>query len=304
MTMILVNLVRSFVAAALAVLPLSGCTTGGSDSGRPLVVTSVYPLQFLAERIGGDHVDVTNLTRPGQEPHDLELTLDQTARLADAELVLYDAGFQPAVDAAAKNDAEGTVVDALQVLRERPPAIPGTKRFGVVEGDPHFWLDPRSFATVAAEVGDRLADIDPDHARSYERNAGRLHADLVRLDGQFADGLQHCGVRTVVVSHEAFDYLGYRYNLEFESIAGLSPESEPSPQHIAALHDLIEADGITTVFTESLASPAMAQTLSSDLGLVTAVLDPIEGLTDQTAHEDYLSLMRKNLAALRKANGC
>jgi zinc transport system substrate-binding protein len=196
------------------------------------------------------------------------------------------------------------VVDALQVLRESPPAIPGTKRLDVAEGDPHFWLDPRSYATVAAEVADRLADIDPDHARSYRKNADRLHADLVRLDRQFADGLQQCALRTVVVSHEAFDYLGNRYNLDFESIAGLSPESEPSPKHIAALHDLIQADGITTVFTESLASPAMAQTLSSDLGLTTAVLDPIEGLSDQTAHEDYLSLMRQNLVALRKANGC
>ena len=106
------------------------------------------------------------------------------------------------------------------------------------------------------------------------------------------------------MSHNAFQYWAVRYDLHMHPIAGLTPESEPSPQHVAELQELIRSEGITTVFSETLASPKMAETLSSDLGLTTAVLDPIEGLGDDTADEDYLSLMRANLAALQQANDC
>ena len=118
-----------------------------------------------------------------------------------------------------------------------------------------------------------------------------------------ADGLRGCERQTVVVSHDAFGYLA-KYGLRFEAIAGLSPDAEPTPADLARLQQLIDTDGITTVFSERLVSPRLSQTLADDMGITTAVLDPIEGLSDETADEDYLSLMRENLAALELANGC
>jgi zinc transport system substrate-binding protein len=115
--------------------------------------------------------------------------------------------------------------------------------------------------------------------------------------------LADCERTTVVVSHDAFGYLD-RYGLEFEPIEGLSPGAEPTPADLARLQQLITEDGITTVFSERLASSKMADSLAGDLGLETAVLDPVEGLSDETSEDDYLSLMGQNLDALRKANGC
>ena len=305
---------------------LLGCSTGDSggagasggpgDSGEPgdgfSVVTAMYPLQYISERIVGGQGEVTSLTSPGTEPHDVELTVAQTASVIEADVVVYLSGFQPAVDGAVEQSESDHVVDAA----ERASLIPAggddhahdehadSEAEGGEAADPHFWLDPTRLAAVAEEVAAELADADPEHADAYAANLERLRSDLVRLDKEIKDGLSDCERDAVVVSHNAFQYWGSRYGLHMESIAGLSPDAEPSPQHIAELHELIVSEGITTVFSETLASPEMAQTLSADLGLDTAVLDPVEGLSEETSDEDYLSLMRSNLAALQKANGC
>lgn len=278
--------------AALALLAplLAACGSGSSAEGTT-VVTSIYPLQFVAEQVAGDHADVVNLTHPGTEPHDLELSVSQTAEVIDADVVVYLSGFQSAVDDAVDQTDSSHVVDAADSAH-------------LTDDDPHFWLDPTRLADVAGPVADALSKADPAHADDYAENAAKLEKQLTALDKEIAQGLSDCERDTVVVSHDAFAYFGSRYGLEMEPIAGLSPDAEPSPDHIAQLQELIRSDGITTVFSETLASPKMAETLSSDLGLETGVLDPIEGLGDSTKNEDYFSLMRENLAALQKANGC
>jgi zinc transport system substrate-binding protein len=285
------------ILSTLAFLPLlAGCGADASSAGTPRVVAAFYPLQYVTQRIAGGQVDVTSLATPGAEPHDLELTIEQTAAIADADVLVISRGFQPAVDATVEQNAEAAaVVDAAKF------ADLGTASGGT---DPHFWLDPTRLAGVAVEVERRLVAVDPDHAGLYEKNLATLTSQLDALDADIEAGLAHCARDTVVVSHNAFTYFGDRYGLDFEAINGISPDAEPSPAHLRQLSDLIESRGVTTVFTETLASPDLADTLASDLGLKTAVLDPIEGLSDATADEDYLSLMRENLAALRDANGC
>ena len=169
--------------------------------------------------------------------------------------------------------------------------------------DPHFWLDPLRMAELGDAVADQLADLDPEHAATYRANAERLAGELEELDRTYADGLAGCQRDVVVVSHDAFGYLA-RYGLHLEPINGLSPDAEPDPATLAELGDVIEDEGVTTVFSERLASPALAETLASDLGVETGVLDPIEGLTGETSDQDYLSLMRHNLSVLQEANGC
>jgi zinc transport system substrate-binding protein len=296
---------RAAAGIAVASAVLAGCGgLGADDEGLgPRVVTSFYPLQYVAERVAGEHAQVSNLTTPGAEPHDLELTVRQTASIADADLLVVHSGFQPAVDEAIEQSGPDAVVDTAEVIE---PVVhededdPDHEHEG---GDPHFWLDPTQLALAAGAVADRLAEVDPDHAADFRANLDELVTDLERLDGDYRAGLEGCDTTDVVVSHDAFGYLE-TYGLHFESIAGLSPDQEPSPARLGELADLIEGSSITTVFTETLASPALSETLADDLGLETAVLDPIEGLSDSTADEDYLSLMRENLAALRTANGC
>ncbi|WP_445256741.1 metal ABC transporter substrate-binding protein [Nocardioides aurantiacus] len=311
----------------LAASALSGCAAlsdgGGSGSGDGLqVVAAFYPLQYVAQQVAGDRAEVANLTRPGGEPHDLEIAPADTAKIVDADVLVVESGFQPAVDDAVEQNSTGEVVDAAEVVELLPA---GEEHAGESaeehaehaeeeghseeEGhdhgdvDPHFWQDPERMARLADAVADRLAEADPDHAEEYAANAERLRGELTDLDAAYAEGLADCERSTVVVSHDAFGYLE-KYGLTMEPIAGLSPGAEPTPADLARLQDLIGSDGITTVFSERLVSPRLSESLARDSGVETAVLDPIEGLSDQTADQDYLSLMRSNLAALQKADGC
>ena len=300
---------RSLVAVVVPGLlalsgSLGGCAAFTNDAvtidDGVQVAAAFYPLAWVAGRVGGDDVEVENLTAPGGEPHDLEPTVRETAEVARADLVVFQRGFQPAVDDAVDENAAGAVVDAAEVVDLVPFRDHGVDS---PEDDPHFWQDPLLLAQVGDAVADRLADVDPEHADDYRANAADLRADLERLDREYADGLADCARDTVVVSHDAFGYL-QRYGLTMETILGLSPDSEPTPADLQRLQDLIRTEGVTTVFSESLVSPAVADRLARDTGVRSAVLDPIEGLTDETADEDYLSLMRANLAALEEANDC
>ena len=305
----------SLTSALAATVLLAGCGQLGGDqaSDGRRAVASFYPLAWVTEQVAGDSWTVDNLTQPGQEPHDLDLTIAQTAALESAGLVVLEEGFQPAVDAAAE-DSDAPVVDAAAVVDLRPAGHHDESEEEHAEHadeeghdhgdlDPHFWLDPLLVADFADAVADELADVDPDGATTYADNAAALRTELETLDSEFTDGLATCERTTTVVSHDAFGYLA-RYGLDFEPIAGLSPDAEPTAADLGRLQSLITSDGVTTVFSERLVSAKMADTLAGDLGVSTAVLDPIEGLSDETSDEDYLSLMRENLTALQEANGC
>lgn len=319
-------LVPVLAGTLLATAALSGCaafsdegpsSAKASSGGRLSVVTAFYPLQYAATRVAGDRAVVTNLTKPGGEPHDLEIPPRETADIVDADLVVYELGFQPAVDDAVAQNAEGTTLDAAAVVglvaadhdgHDHGAADHSTaaEQEGHGDGsdlDPHFWQDPLRMAKLGDALAKKLAGLDPDHAQEYAANAASLRADLESLHTAYETGLAGCTRDTVVVSHDAFGYLD-TYGLVMEPIAGLSPGAEPTPADLARLEDLIRSDGITTVFSERLVSPRLSASLAQDVGVRTAVLDPIEGLSDQTSGEDYLSLMRANLAALEKANGC
>lgn len=279
---------RMIPLAALVLLPLAACSSSGDD-GRPTVVASFYPLQFLTQQIAGDHVRVVNLTKPGTEPHDLDPSPGQIAEISDADLVVYVDGLAPAVDKAAKENAGKHALDL-------------TPDVEITADNPHFWLDPLRMERAAAAIEARLSAVDAEHAADFAANLAKLSITLKDLDASYTEGLAHCERNVVVTSHDAFGYQT-RYGLRFAPIAGLSPDAEPSPAKIAELRDLIKADHITTVFSETIASPKMAQTLANDLGITAAVLDPIEGVANGST-DDYVSLMKANLANLETANGC
>ncbi|MBT2383541.1 metal ABC transporter substrate-binding protein [Streptomyces sp. ISL-11] len=305
-------------AAALGLLTLSACSSSGATSrtadGRLTVVASFYPMQFLAEQIGGDHVSVTNLTKPGQEPHDLELTPKQTGSLTDAGAIVHLKGVQPAVDEAIKQSGNKHVADAAsltglekhgtEVEGESHDEHEGHSHSGEEAGaDPHIWLDPVKYAEVAKGVTKTLAEADPDHRADFEKNRDVLVKKLDGLNKKFSAGLKNRASGTFITTHAAFGYLAERYGLEQEAISGVDPESEPSAARIKDLHKLAEEHHVSTVFFETIANPATAKTLAGDLGLKTDVLDPLEGITDKSRGADYFAVMESNLAALQKALG-
>lgn len=301
----------------LAALPLvavlaacgSSSDDGGSGGDTISVAASFYPFAFVAEQVGGDFVDVENLTSPGVEPHDLELKPKQVASVQDAGLVIFEEHFQAAVDDAvdqADRSDDGTL-DVASVVTLKPNqdgAQEGEDDHDHGDDDPHTWLDPDNMIAITKAVASKLSAIDPDHAADYLGNAAALESELLLLDTDFTTGLQTCENRTIVTSHAAFQYLAARYDLTQVPIAGIDPSNEPSPAQLGDITQLVRAQGITTIFTEELVSPAIADTIAKETGATTATLDPIEGLSDDTADETYLTLMRKNLETLEKANRC
>ena len=303
---------------AAALLLAAGCGSAASSTGTATkqpgqlsVVAAFYPLQFVAERVAGGHAVVTNLTQPGSEPHDLELTPRQVGSLSTADLVLYERTLQPAVDEAIAQSDAAEVLDTTTVVPLQPAGTPQDDGHdhGPAGGrgdalDPHVWLDPTLLATIATEVAGRLAAVDAAHAADYRSGAARLHDELDELDAEFRTGLASCARTDVITTHAAFGYLARRYALTQIGISGISPDAEPSPARIAEVQREAAEHGVTTIFSETLVSPAVAQSIAGDLGLATDVLDPLEGITAQSRGQDYLAVMRSNLAALEKANGC
>ncbi|MGH2734498.1 MAG: metal ABC transporter substrate-binding protein [Actinomycetota bacterium] len=289
---------RSVLGLLVALVLLVSC--GGADaggSGGTRVVGSLYPLAWAAGEVAGGRAEVTNLAPPGVEPHDLELDPGQVRELAEADLVVYlGGGFQPGVeDVAGELDGSAT----LDVLEGR--SLLAARDAGEA-GDPHLWLDPTLMAEVATAIGERLADIDPASADLYEWNARELGERLDELDAKYRTGLGSCMRDELIVSHEAFGYLTERYGLEQVGIAGLDPEAEPEPGRVAQVAELARERGVTTIFFERELSPEIAETIASEVGVNTAVLDPIEFPPENG--EDYWSIMRANLAAIRRALDC
>lgn len=304
-------------ATVLGLTALTACSTSvaSDNDGKLDVVASFYPMQYLAEQIGGSHVSVTNLTEPGQEPHDLEVSAQQRGQLEESDVALYLKGLQPAVDSAIDQSGIKTKVDAA--------SLTSTEKHGNEVGghaddhdhddhghdhshegaDPHIWLDPVKYAEVAEGVGKALKKADPDNAATYEKNTAKLVKKLGGLDKSFEDGLKNTESKVFITTHAAFGYLAERYGLTEEAISGLDPEAEPSAKRVKDLQKMAKADGVTTVFYETLVSDKTAQTLAKDTGLKTDVLDPIEGITKKSKGKDYIQVMESNLKALQKALG-
>ncbi|MEV5361183.1 metal ABC transporter substrate-binding protein [Streptomyces cellulosae] len=315
-----ISTVALAAVAALGFGTLTACSSDSAaagDTGTFDVVASFYPMAFLAERIGGEHVHVTSLTQPGQEPHDLEISARQTAQLEESDAALYLKGLQPSVDEAIGQSPIATKIDAagLTSLEEH-----GTEAGHDEEhedehahedehghehegGDPHIWLDPVKYAEVAEGVGKAFQKADPDHAADYRANTAALVKDLKALDAKFRTGLADRETDVFVTTHAAFGHLAERYGLTEEAISGLDPDTEPSGARVKELQKIAKEDGVTTVFYETLVSDKTAKTLAGDTGLKTDVLDPVEGITEKSRGEDYFQVMEANLTALRTALG-
>lgn len=307
------------VVAALAALTACGTagasgTLAGAPAGKVQVLASFYPLQFVAQQVGGDRVHVDSLTPPGAEPHDVELSPAQVSAVETANLVVYLSGFQAAVDDAVRQVRPRHVLDAtahaglMDLSTEQasegadPLAGAGAGTATARTLDPHFWLDPSRLPALADDVATALSQVDPAGATDYRAAADRLSARFTSLDAAYRTGLADCRRQVLVTSHEAFGYLALRYHLQQVGISGLDPETEPSPARLAQIGDVVRREGVTTIFFETLASPKVARTLASDLGVEATVLDPMESITEPGA--DYFSVAQDNLATLRTALGC
>ena len=320
-------LAGSFALAACAgtTTTQSASDTSASGSSSSLnVMASFYPLKYLTEEIGGDLVKVTSLTPDGAEPHDLELSPATIDQLGKADAVVYLKGFQSAVDEAVEHNAPETVIDVAKAVQLVDIAEDGNhpaeeeEEGDATESDSHDHeadhddADHMASSETAEEAEhhhhhDMATDPhfwldDPENAQTYTSNAATVTKNMKDLSTELVDATATCKHQTFVTAHTAFGYLADRTGLIQVGISGLDPESSPSPARLEEISKLVKSEGITTIFTEALIDPKVEQTLADDLGIQTAVLDPIESQVDSS--KDYAAVMRDNIAALQTALSC
>lgn len=321
------------LGAVCLALSLTACgTTATKGSGRLDVSVSFYPIQYLVEGIGGEHVQVTSVTPGDVEPHDYELSPKEVSDLGKADLITYVKGFQGSLDEAVEKVSGPTVVDLSGSVNlvshaggdhthdhaehEHEHEHGHTDAAGHdhddhehtdaaghdhAATDPHFWLDPQRMVLAAQAVAAALTQADPEHAADYQAGLAAVTEQLNHLDASYSTGLQTCERRTIVTNHAAFGYLAERYNLSQTSISGVDPESEPSPADLAKVKKVVQETGTTTIFTEERVSEKTAQVVAQETGVTTAVLSPME-VRPQAG--DYPAAMEANLSALKTALAC
>jgi zinc transport system substrate-binding protein len=289
------------VSALTLISGCGGSAAGAGADGKLHISASFYPLQYVTARITGDRAVVGSLTPPGAEPHDLELTPKDVAKISDADLVVYLGGFQPAVDDAVKTEAKHHAEDVAPAAKLDRSVTEEGEGTGT---DPHFWLDPQRLSAVSTQIEQRLARIDPANATSYRANLTSLTTDLRTLDAEFRTGLADCANKDLVTSHQAFGYLSERYGMTQVGISSLSPDAEPNPAVLARVADFVRKNHVRTIYYETLVSPAIADAVAAETEARTAVLDPIEGITSKSQGRDYFAIMRANLKNLQEGQPC
>jgi zinc transport system substrate-binding protein len=294
---------RTARAAILLVLltTLVGCSGGSGSSPasgagaapgaeRMKVVADVYPVGYAAQQVGGDAVDLTILTPPGVEPHDLELSASQVKQIAAADVILYVPGMVPALATAIQQQAPDRAFDVTA----------GIDRTGLAAdaaADPHVWLDPANMIPVGKAAAAAMDAARPGTAS----HAGDFEAAMAKLSRDYASGLANCRIKPLVVSHEAFGWLARAYGFDQHGISGLSPEAEPSPARMREISELVRDNGVTTIYYETLVSDKAAKAISEETGATAVLLDPVEGATGGL---DYPQIMEANLATLITGQAC
>lgn len=301
------------LVAGAGIFTITTRTTDHAQDADINIAASFYPLADFARNVGGSHVSVQNITPVGAEPHDYEPAPRDLAKISSSDVFVYNGGtFEPWTEKFT-HDFKHTAVKAskgitLHESEGHEAHTEETESDGHDHGttDPHFWLDPVLAQQIVTNIRDGLIQADPTHANDYRKNAQAYQAKLQKLDTAYKEGLAHCAIDTVIASHGAFTYLAERYGFAADSIAGISPDTEPSAQKMAELSTLAKEKNIKYIFFEHLVSPRLADTIAQEAGAKTLVFDPIEGLAkkDQDKGKNYISIQYDNLNAIRTARAC
>lgn len=293
------------ISAGAALAGCSNATGKGPGTSALSICASFYPMYDFASKIAGDRATVTCLVPAGTEPHDWEPSTTDIRTITTCDMLVYNgAGMEHWVsDVADGLSGEKPVLvcasDGLD-LRELPESEAEESDSGT---DPHVWLSPRNAKRELQAIRDALVLLDPNGHETYDANYERWAAEFEKLDAEFVEGLANLSSRNLVMSHEAFGYLCDAYGLTQVAIAGIDAEGEPDAQQMAEIAQFVRENNVTTIFSEELVSPKVAQAIASETGATVEELNPLEGLSDEelAAGEDYLSVMRKNLKAIREA---
>lgn len=275
-----------------------------TDSSKIQVVASFYPLYFFSQQIGGNKASVVNITPAGAEPHDYEPTPKDIAQIETSNMLVLNGGGLEAWGNDIQQNLNGKstlIVTVGQGLTNQQ-----VEEEGRTITDPHIWLSPPLAKEMVEKIANGFIQVDPKNKDYYLQNADSLKSKLDDLDKLYKDGLASCQDKNIITSHAAFGYLATAYGLHQVPITGLSPDAEPSSQQLADIVKFAKDNNVKYIFFESLVSPKLSETIASEVGAKTLVLNPIEGLTNEEISQgkSYVTEMESNLANLQIALQC
>ncbi|MET3658106.1 MULTISPECIES: metal ABC transporter solute-binding protein, Zn/Mn family [Sporosarcina] len=315
-----------FIMSLLTIMLLSACgakSTENSETGteKLSIYTTVYPLQYFTERIGGDYVDVKSIYPAGADEHTFDPTQKDMMGLADSDLFFYIGlgleGFVENAEKTMKNEHVKMVATAEAIPDEMldeghsdeghdedaehdEHGHEGHDHGGI---DPHVWISPLLSVELATSIKDALIASKPEMKDEFEKNFEQLKVELVELDSKFKEMASTVPSKTFFVSHASFGYLADSYGLEQVAIAGLNSQSEPSQKQLAQIVKEAKNHNIHYVLFEQNVSSKLTNVVRKEIGAESLMLHNLGVLTvdDVKNNEDYFSLMEQNIETLKKA---
>ncbi|MBM7647364.1 zinc transport system substrate-binding protein [Bacillus ectoiniformans] len=324
---------KSFIYLCISMiifsLVLSGCGTGEnkqeseekSEDKKIQVYATIFPLKDFTEKIGGKHVEVKSVYPANVDAHSYEPTLKELKSMADADMFIYNgAGFEGFSDKVSEmlKSEDVTVVKATEGmdLGHENEAAHSEEEHGHEEEahseeqhhdhgdtDPHVWIDPVLSIELAHTIKDALVKEDPAHKETYEENYKKVEAELKKVDQEFAKIVNESKQKHVLVSHAAYGYWEERYGIKQIAIAGLSPTQEPSQKQLKEIIEQSKKHDVKYILFEQNVSSTVADIIQTEIGAKPLSLHNLESVTKEDINnkEDYFSIMRKNIQAIKTA---
>ncbi|MBN8210157.1 zinc ABC transporter substrate-binding protein [Bacillus sp. NTK071] len=304
------------VLLSITTLLLVACSPKESkkDDGVMDIYTTIYPLEYFAERIGGNDVNAESIIPPGSDAHSFEPTTKTMTKLAESDIFIYNGagmeGFAEAVKETLQNESV-TVLEAADGIHigeteeEHENHADEDSHDGHDHGDlnPHLWIDPILSIQLAENIKNTLVDLDPENQEKFEENFKALKDDLTALDDSFNDMVSNAPKKEFLISHDAYSYWESRYGLNQLSVSGLSPSQEPTQKQLEDIIQTAENHNISYMLFEQNATPKPAKAVQQELGLKTLRIHNLSVLSEKDIknNENYLTLMEKNIQTMKKA---
>jgi zinc transport system substrate-binding protein len=329
------------MAVLMIVFTLAACNSatqtesdGENTSDKLKIYTTIYPMQYFTERIGGDYVSTENLVPPGADAHSVEVTTKTMVDVAESDAFIYTGtgveGFADAViDSLEKEDViivnaseNVSFIGALEREEHNEEAEETTHEEHDEENhseetaeeheeheehtsdqDPHVWLDPERAIVIAENIKNALVELKPARKQEFEDNFSALKTELEDLDSEFNNMVDSSKTKTFIVSHSAYGYWEDAYGLKQIGISGLSPTDEPSQKQLSNIIDLVKENDLKYIFFEQNLENKVAEIVKNETGTEALTLHNLESITDENIEnsEDYFIIMKKNIEALKQA---
>jgi len=296
-------------------LILSACTIDKGQSQKKkkqlTIYTTVYPLQYFTERIGGKYVDVKTIYPPGADEHTFEPSQKDMMNLADSDLFFYIGlgleGFVEKAKGTLKNEDVTLVptADKLQLPKDHHTAEEEEGHDDHDHGDvnPHVWLDPIYSKEMAAVIRDSLAKKMPQNKELFNENYQKLAAELDELNSEYDQTISNAKHKKIIVTHAAFGYWEQRYGIEQISISGLSTTNEPTQKELEKIISIADHDGLHYILFEQNVQSKLGKVVQKEIGARALPIHNLAILSKDNIKdkETYFSLMEANLKTLKTA---